>query len=166
MSLRDFPFDQQGVRVELVSTQNFATRDGTAGFAQEGQTPYKLHQVGGPTGTGLNLMTWSGEIVEWELHGIATEFVESGGNGFIGGVSTRLSLVFIVSRLTPYYFWKVLLPLYLVRKCNGWCNPFVCQCEKPDSRLPFHDDRTCDDVHLRNRLQLCLSQPFTTRPAI
>ena len=119
MSLKDFPFDQQAVRVELVSTQNFVTRDGTAGFAQEGQPQYKLRHVGGPTGMGLNLMTWSGEIPEWDLHGIATEFVETGSSDTgIGGLTTRLSLVFIVSRLTPYYFWKVLLPLYLVSKRN------------------------------------------------
>jgi len=152
MSLQDFPFDQQAVAIELVSSQQFATVDGTGGIAEAGQSQYSLRHVGGPTGAenarfapsytkddrscqdrlgtnigkvektdrflagmGVNLMTWSGEIVEWKLHGVATEFVAGASNrGAVGGETTRFAVVFIVSRLTPYYFWKVLLPLYLV----------------------------------------------------
>jgi hypothetical protein len=69
MSLRDFPFDQQTVRVHLVSAQNFATVDGTTGFGTVEDRQYKLRHAGGPTGTGLSLMTWTGEIAEWNLHG-------------------------------------------------------------------------------------------------
>jgi hypothetical protein len=114
MSLRDFPFDQQTARVELVSSQNFATMDGTVGIPSDGNKTYRLRQVGGATGTGLNLMTWSGEIVEWDLHGIAAQFVSNDGKAVVGGAMTRLSLVFVISRQTSYYFWKVILPLYLV----------------------------------------------------
>jgi hypothetical protein len=46
--------------------------------------------------------------------GIAAKFVAGDAKAVIGGMEMSLSLLFVISRQTPYYFWKVLLPLYLV----------------------------------------------------
>eukprot|EP01048_Picozoa_sp_COSAG05_P036746 COSAG05_NODE_16728_length_340_cov_0.647303_1_plen_94_part_10 len=94
MSLRDFPFDQQTIWVELASSQQFATKDGTIGINGSDVRPYRLRHVGGPTGTGLNLMTWTGDIVEWDLHVISTLFVCGDGKAVIGGETTRLTMSF------------------------------------------------------------------------
>jgi hypothetical protein len=76
MSLRDFPFDMNTVRIDLVSSQNVATVDSTSSSSfSAGQNQYNVRLVGGPTGTGLQLLGWSGEIAEWRLHGVATKLV-------------------------------------------------------------------------------------------
>ena len=77
MSLRDFPFDMNSVRIDLVSSQNVATVDSTAILNRfsAGQNQYNIRLVGGPTGAGLQLLGWSGDIAEWRLHGVATKLV-------------------------------------------------------------------------------------------
>jgi hypothetical protein len=58
----------------LVSSQNVATVDSTSSSSfSAGQNQYNVRLVGGPTGTGLQLLGWSGEIAEWRLHGVATK---------------------------------------------------------------------------------------------
>lgn len=51
-------------------------------------------------------------INEWTIHGVSTEVVEQGAPG--GWHCYKLRVSFHISRRWEYYFWKALLPLYMV----------------------------------------------------
>ena len=56
---------------------------------------------------------WSGAIPEWTLHGVSTKIVEKIANPQ-GQEHTNVPVSFHVTRKARYYFWKALLPLYLL----------------------------------------------------
>lgn len=58
-------------------------------------------------------LSWNGHIAEWALHGVSTKIVER--SILASGVeNTLVPLSFHVTRKSVYYFWKALLPLYLL----------------------------------------------------
>jgi hypothetical protein len=74
---------------------------------------YRVRPVEVPgEGTRLNL-NWSGKIGEWTLHGVSTKIEEEPPNA-AGFEQTTISLSFHVTRTSASYFWKALLPLYLL----------------------------------------------------
>jgi hypothetical protein len=60
----------------------------------------------------LNFL-WNGAIPEWTLHGVSTKIVEKTANPQ-GQEHTNVPVSFHVTRKARYYFWKALLPLYLL----------------------------------------------------
>jgi hypothetical protein len=113
MDLRSFPFDMDTIEVKFVTLSNWLTLDGERyGTLPKGKS-YQLRQVQ-ESGEGhwLNFR-WSGQINEWALHGVSTVIKElppdATGNEF-----TAVNVNFHVTRKSAYYFWKALLPLYLL----------------------------------------------------
>ena len=58
-------------------------------------------------------LAWSGQIGEWLLHGVSTKITESSPTAS-GNENTVVQLSFHITRMSGYYFWKALLPLYLL----------------------------------------------------
>ena len=55
---------------------------------------------------------WSGFIAEWELHGVSTKIKEKQDGD--GPSKSLVPVSLHVTRRSGYYFWKALLPLYLL----------------------------------------------------
>jgi hypothetical protein len=58
-------------------------------------------------------MHWSGEIAEWKLRGVSSAIEELSPSPS-GREVTKTPIGFHVTRRPGYYFWKALLPLYLL----------------------------------------------------
>eukprot|EP00039_Didymoeca_costata_P025946 m.14580 g.14580 ORF g.14580 m.14580 type:complete len:377 (-) comp5145_c0_seq1:246-1376(-) len=112
MPLKDFPFDTISVMAHFDSTSTFISWDWT----EKGQSKvptYKLRRVR-EEGEGISLaMRWPGNVTEWQLHGIEVEVIEKPPNAQ-GEIHISCDLLFHLSRKASYYFWKALMPLYLL----------------------------------------------------
>ena len=113
MDLLKFPFDMDKIELEFQTISHFSTYDGE----RSGQIPkgrsYRLRQIQ-EVGEGKWVsLSWNGHITEWALHGVSTKIVER--SILASGVeNTLVPLSFHVTRQLVYYFWKALLPLYLL----------------------------------------------------
>jgi hypothetical protein len=64
-------------------------------------------------------------IAEWDLHGVSSRIEELPINAS-GAYQTKVTLDFHVSRKAAYYFWKALLPLYLLTVLSFSTFEFEC----------------------------------------
>lgn len=115
MDLRNFPFDMDQIDLQFCTLSNWTSFDGErCGQARpHAGRAYRLRQIQ-RNGEGKWLkMYWSGHIAEWKLHGVSTAITEQpvSASGF---EETTMQLGFHVTRKSGYYFWKALLPLYLL----------------------------------------------------
>ena len=116
MDLRAFPFDMGSIEMLFYSASHWLSLNGekqcSGSRATSGKT-YRLRQVcEEDEGKWLNFL-WSGAIPEWTLHGVSTKIVEKIANPQ-GQEHTNVPVSFHVTRKARYYFWKALLPLYLL----------------------------------------------------
>mmetsp|Transcript_74685 Transcript_74685/g.211004 ORF Transcript_74685/g.211004 Transcript_74685/m.211004 type:complete len:409 (+) Transcript_74685:64-1290(+) len=113
MDLRAFPFDMDRIELLFYTSAHWLTRNGeNSGSATKGKT-YRVRHIREPgEGKWLNLL-WDGGIEEWNLHGVSTRILEKPPNPQ-GQEHTDVPLSFHVTRKSGYYFWKALLPLYLL----------------------------------------------------
>ena len=113
MNLRDFPFDMDDITIMFATRSHWSTFDGeTGGDVAKGMT-YRLRQIREEVeGKWLDL-SWSGRIGECELHGVSTR-VDELSTSAQGQDQTDVVLSFHVTRKSAFYFWKCLLPLYLL----------------------------------------------------
>ena len=136
MDLRAFPFDMGSIELLFYSASHWLSLNGekhcSGSRAASGKT-YRLRQVCEENNEGkwLNFL-WNGTIPEWTLHGVSTKIVEKIPNPQ-GQEHTNVPVSFHVTRKARYYFWKALLPLYLLTLL---------------SMSTFHFD--CDDFEGRN----------------
>ena len=114
MDLRNFPFDLDGIKLRFLSASDWESLDGSRkGNSAKGKS-YQLRRICAEgEGTFLHLM-WSGRIAEWQLHGISSKIVEHEVVRSGCAEVTDIQLSFHVSRKSGYYFWKALVPLYLL----------------------------------------------------
>ena len=135
MDLHNFPFDMGSIELQFYTASHWLSLNGekqcSGSRATSGKT-YQLQQVCKPDeGKWLNFL-WNGDIPEWTLRGVSTKIVEKDPNPQ-GQQHTNVPVSFHVTRKPGYYFWKALLPLYLLT--------FL-------SMSTFHFD--CDDFKGRN----------------
>ena len=118
MQLRNFPFDMDRIEVQFRTTSHWQSLDNKhCGATAQGKT-YRLRQTREHgEGKWLNI-GWSGALGEWILHGISTKIEEhqqvDSENAERTRAYTNIPLSLHVSRRHSYYFWKALLPLYLL----------------------------------------------------
>jgi hypothetical protein len=114
MDLQAFPFDTDSIEFTFRTLSHWATLDGGQHDSQAKGRTYRLRQIrekdeGQWLGVG-----WRGQIAEWALHGVSTWIHEYPVSGKPGQEVTEVSINVHVSRKAAYYFWKALLPLYLL----------------------------------------------------
>ena len=119
LSLEDFPFDSDDIRVLFTTMSRWSSYDETvAGKCPAGKT-YRLRKVGrpAPDGKPRNEGRWIkledvGSIAEWTLRGISHRIEEREPND-AGSERTAIHLSFHVTRNASFYWVKVLFPLYM-----------------------------------------------------
>eukprot|EP01052_Picozoa_sp_SAG31_P033167 SAG31_NODE_3714_length_3957_cov_3.388025_4_plen_405_part_00 len=116
MDLRSFPFDFDDVSVDWRTASNWSSASNEQTGSKAKGRVYRLRRVqeGAREGTWLGLSPWwDGSIAEWTLHGASTRITEKPASS-TGSEVTTLSLSFYVSRKSGYYFFKVMMPLYVL----------------------------------------------------
>jgi len=112
MNLKEFPFDINNIAVKLKTGTHFRALDGSVeGIASKGKH-YSVRPVETVSEGTWIVRHFSGRINEWELHGMSTNIFEV--ETVTGQEQSCVHLGFHISRTVTYYFWKALLPLYLV----------------------------------------------------
>ncbi len=113
MDLRNFPFDMDRIELQFSTYSLWSSLDNEkTGYAMKGRS-YRMRPVR-ELGEGDWLwLGWSGAIGEWSLHGVSTK-VEEQPAWANGTQQTNIPVSFHVTRKSSYYFWKALLPLYLL----------------------------------------------------
>lgn len=113
MDLRAFPFDMDKIELKFTTSSHYCVNDNTFSGAMAAGKSYRLRPVC-EQGEGKQLdLRWSGQIGEWILHGVSTKIEELPVSAH-GTEKTMMLLSFHVTRMAGYYFWKALLPLYLL----------------------------------------------------
>jgi hypothetical protein len=120
MELRTFPFDMDNIKLDFLTASDFESLNGERTGSSDGKT-YRLRRISDPgdiglrtcSSTWLTMEGWKGRIAEWTLHGISSNINERPPDAS-GFEITDVSIGFHVSRRAGYYFWKALLPLYLL----------------------------------------------------
>ena len=114
MNLADFPFDTDDVTVHWESVSHWMSKDGErTGSLAKGQS-YQLYPIDETKGEGkLVGLYFSGDISEWKLLGVNTLLQDLKPTPQ-GTIRTKLELSFALARQPAFYFWKVVLPLYLL----------------------------------------------------
>jgi len=103
MNLRDFPFDLDSIDIIFYSMCHWMTLNEEACGYDLNEKPYKFRLARGQ----WLVLLWDGTIHEWDLLGVSNQTSTDGPSQ-----STVVSCH--VARKYPYYFWKVMLPLYLI----------------------------------------------------
>jgi hypothetical protein len=105
MDMQNFPLDMDKIELKFATNGTYVTYDGErSGQTMANGKGYQLRQVLQEAGEGEWLrLNWSGQIGEWTLHGVST-MIDGG----------HFLLSFHVTRNSAYYFWKALLPLYML----------------------------------------------------
>jgi len=118
MDLQDFPFDTDEIEVEFITTSHFRSLDWEALGSLTSGKAFRLRPIcrSGEGSWGPELK-WDGAISEWELRGVSAE-LEAGPPSSFGTSSERVRLSIHVSRKYAFYFWKALLPLYMLTALN------------------------------------------------
>jgi hypothetical protein len=113
MDLRSFPFDMDRIEMRFFTSSNYITYDGERGGNVPKGRSYRLRQIQDASEGKWLAVKWSGLIGEWTLHGISSKIQESAtGDGTFD--YTNIPISFHVTRNSGFYFWKALLPLYLL----------------------------------------------------
>jgi hypothetical protein len=132
MDLRSFPFDMDKIEVDFATYSDYLTYDGERSGSMAKGKSYRLRQIREPGEGNWLLLGWSGLIGEWTLHGVSTKIVEEPPLA-MGMEGTKLPVSFHVTRNSAYYFWKALLPLYLLTALS--MSTFHFETDNLDSRV-------------------------------
>jgi hypothetical protein len=113
MDLRSFPFGMDKIELEFFTVSHWSTYDGQRSGQMAKGKSYRLRQIRKPgEGDWLDLR-WSGVVAEWRLHGCSTQIKEQ--SAYAQGQQKPIAPLSVhVTRNSAYYFWKALLPLYLL----------------------------------------------------
>jgi len=121
MDLRMFPFDVDEIDIRFESWSHGQTANGENIPFTPGPKAYRLRQSGSSgvrlvgEGKFLECSYWDGFIDnEWEIQGLSSKIEDLPLEYGHGHEVTSVVLAFHVSRKSAYYFWKALLPLYLL----------------------------------------------------
>jgi hypothetical protein len=113
MDLHNFPWDVNSIVLDFHTNSTYLSFDGNWTGSSTGGRTYRLRQTCMHGEGDWLTLGWSGDITEWELHGVSTKIDELPPS-HSGLESTTVVVCFHVSRRWAYYFWKVLVPLYLL----------------------------------------------------
>ena len=94
------------------SLSHWMTKDEQSSDSLAKGQSYKLRPVPQP-GPPLVGIYWDGDISEWKLLGVNTLLQDLKPTPQ-GTIRTKLELSFALARQPAFYFWKVVLPLYLL----------------------------------------------------
>jgi hypothetical protein len=132
MDLRSFPFDMDKIELDFRTYSGYSTYDGKRSGQMAKGKSYRLRQIREPgEGKWLDLL-WSGQIGEWTLHGVSTSITEE-PPAAAGFERIVLPLSLHVTRNSAYYFWKALLPLYMLTALS--MSTFHFETDNLDSRV-------------------------------
>jgi hypothetical protein len=113
MDLKAFPFDVCGVDIEFVTLSLWSTKNGDRKGAMAKGRSYFVRQVSRKGEGKWLLMKFNGAIPEWNPLVITTTLKELPTNAN-GQDMTSLVICYHVTRKTSFYFYKVIVPLYLL----------------------------------------------------
>lgn len=114
MELQDFPLDLDDIGIELLTGCLYRSLDGTTTMGEERHgKQYSVQMISRPGEGDFISAKWSGRIAEWTLHGVSCS-IETLPPDQNGQEEIEVKLRYHVSRRASFYFWKALLPLYLL----------------------------------------------------
>jgi len=113
MDLHDFPFDVDDVKLICESVSHWMCKDGsTYGSMARGQS-YSLRHICMPGEGKLVGIYWDGHVSEWEMLGVSVKLTQLPPTPQ-GTIRTPCNIAFHLCRRYAFYFYKVMLPLYLL----------------------------------------------------
>eukprot|EP01047_Picozoa_sp_COSAG01_P085351 COSAG01_NODE_18719_length_1058_cov_0.792492_1_plen_260_part_01 len=125
MHVETFPFDLDTIDFTYQSYSNWRSLDGTLHGLLCTRKNYRLRQIC-EEGEGHWIdLRWHGSITEWRMHGISSQIKEWETTSS-GTEKTSVIISLHVSRKSGYYFWKALLPLYLLTTLSMSTFHFPC----------------------------------------
>jgi hypothetical protein len=115
MDLNDFPFDTDKIKVAFYTASHWQGHPSGEPIARGSSTSraYALRPVEEGKGEWVGGW-WNGRLAEFECVGISTTIEEVPQTSVSGVERTNISLSFCIRRKATYYFWKVLMPLFLL----------------------------------------------------
>eukprot|EP01052_Picozoa_sp_SAG31_P004191 SAG31_NODE_172_length_21357_cov_7.616021_3_plen_295_part_00 len=114
MDLRKFPFDVDALAIRFSTWSHWISLDGQAtGFTSCEPRTYRVQKVSRRGEGGFLDMRFTGDIPEFTLLGISSIIDEKEKNE-LGGEVTLVDVAFHLSRKSAFYFWKCLVPLYML----------------------------------------------------
>ena len=117
MDLARFPFDLDELDLQFNSNSTFWSFDRERFSSLTKGRTYRLRQIREPGEGEWLVRYWDGKVQEWDLLGVSTLINERPPNAF-GAETTYVTLSFHVARKSSFYFWKALMPLYLLTALN------------------------------------------------
>lgn len=131
MDLRNFPFDVDGIDVQMLTVSTWETFDCTAGGDLATGRSYHVRKISRPSeGEWINCCIK--DLTEFRLLGISSQvFIEPVSEH--GDEGTQLNFSLHVSRRASYYMWKACLPLWLMALMN--CTIFIFPTEDFQDRI-------------------------------
>ena len=136
MDLKAFPFDVCGVDIEFVTLSLWSTKDGSKKGAMAKGRSYFVRPVSKKGEGKWLLMKFNGAIPEWNPLGITTVLKELPTNAN-GQDMTSLVVCYHVTRKTSFYFYKVIVPLYLLTALSFFVFFFPDTAEDLPDRINF-----------------------------
>jgi len=113
MNLVDFPFDIDNIGVSLMAGRGYTSVDLTVEGNAKDDEFYVVRRVGKDEGV-LFDFRWPVTMSEWTVHGVSFGNILGDWDPVWTKSTVNIELNLHVSRDSPYYFWKALLPLYLL----------------------------------------------------
>ena len=113
MDLREFPFDLDTVDLNFMTGSHWQSKDGKRHGSMANSRSYRLRRVHDPAEGRWLELKWPGDVSEWTLHGAST-ILRDDPKSVSGTENSWLFIKFHLSREFGYYFWKALLPLYML----------------------------------------------------
>ena len=114
MDLREFPFDMDDIELLFLTTSDWCSYNNKRlGSVASGKKTYRIRPVQEKREGDWLTMYWPGDLSEFDLLGVSTEIKELPKTPS-GVENTHLFVAFHAARCSAFYFWKVLLPLYLL----------------------------------------------------
>jgi hypothetical protein len=113
MNLRKFPMDLDAVRLNFPTTSTWESRDGSTNGEETHGTSYRLRSIQNPAEGQFTKLWWNGKVTEFAMQGISTMIDEEESDA-AGAQTTHLRIEIHLARNSIFYFWKALMPLYLL----------------------------------------------------
>jgi hypothetical protein len=116
MELQTFPFDKQRVPIKFYCASSWMLLDGSQhgdlAIGQSFRLRWTPHDKEKTQGKPVRLM-WTGQIREWTMQGVETMINHHEGRD-TQTQPTFININFLITRKVPFYFYKALLPLWLL----------------------------------------------------
>ena len=113
MDLGQFPFDLDTVDLNFMTGSHWQSLDGKRHGSMAKSRSYRLRRINEPGEGRWFELKWNGFVSEWSLHGVSTSLRDDPKSAS-GTENSWLEIKFHLSRNFGFYFWKALLPLYML----------------------------------------------------